>query len=459
MDNKRLSKYFTIIFLIADLFFLNLGFLLANQIRFNFWWYESNAYPFLFAFLNITWILLYFSAKLDRVERERSVVDNISQVLLALTINLSIVFAMWVATKAYFYSREHLFYTYLFFSVFVITWRVGFIYLIRHYRLKGFNVRNIVIVGYDPIGKSLQNHFSLNPQIGYVFKGFFDHNTAQAGVSGTLDDLLNYAKNNPVDIIFCCLPKLHDSDIKMLVDFGENNLIKIKLLDNLKVVGDRNLSVQKYGTIPVINVNLIPLDKSLNQIFKRSFDLVFSFSVIVFILWWLIPLIGILIKLETKGPVFFRQTRHGKNNKLFLCWKFRTMMISNDADTKQAAKDDPRVTSLGSFLRKTSLDEFPQFINVLFGDMSIVGPRPHPVNLNNIFSSKIDRFVQRHAVKPGVTGLAQAKGYRGETKKFSEMYGRVRLDRFYVKNWSLLLDIKIILLTIYSIIWKADNTY
>ncbi|MFT7161492.1 MAG: putative colanic acid biosynthesis UDP-glucose lipid carrier transferase, partial [Bacteroidia bacterium] len=223
--------------------------------------------------------------------------------------------------------------------------------------------------------------------------------------------------------------------------------------------GDKNLSVQKYGTIPVINVNSIPLDKTLNRFFKRVFDLAFSFFVMIFVLSWLIPLVGLLIKLESKGPVFFRQTRHGKNNTLFLCWKFRTMIVNEEADTKQASINDSRITKIGAILRKTSIDEFPQFINVFLGDMSIVGPRPHPVNLNNIFSPKIDRFVQRHAVKPGVTGLAQAKGYRGETQTFSQMYGRVRLDRFYVKNWSLLLDLKIILLTVYTIIWKTDNVY
>ena len=459
MANRRYSRYFPVIFLLADLFFLNLAFMLANQIRFNFWWYESSAYPFLFGFLNVTWIIIYFLAKLDRVDREKSVVDNVSQVLLGLTINLAIVFAMWVATKAYFYSREHLFYTYLFFSAFVVSWRVGFMYIIRYYRQKGFNIRNVVIVGYGPIGRSLQKHFIQNPGIGYVSCGFFDHNTNHENVVGNIDDVMEYAKENHVDILFCCLPKLYDEDIKKLVDFAENNLIKIKLVDNLRVVGDKSLSVQKFGKIPVINVNSVPLDKTINRFFKRTFDLAFSFLVMIFILSWLVPIVGLLIKFESKGPVFFRQSRHGKNNELFLCWKFRTMVVNNEADTKQASKDDSRITKLGSILRKTSIDEFPQFINVFLGDMSIVGPRPHPITLNNIFSPKIDRFVQRHAVKPGVTGLAQAKGYRGETKKFSEMYGRVKLDRFYVKNWSLLLDLKIILLTVYSIIWKTDNVY
>ncbi|MEL7146237.1 MAG: sugar transferase, partial [Bacteroidota bacterium] len=178
-----------------------------------------------------------------------------------------------------------------------------------------------------------------------------------------------------------------------------------------------------------------------------------------FLLSWIIPIIGFLIKLESKGPVFFKQHRNGKGNEKFLCWKFRTMRVNAEADTKQATKDDPRITKIGSILRKTSIDELPQFINVLLGDMSVVGPRPHPVKLNEQFSPKIDRFIQRHAVKPGITGLAQAKGYRGETTQFSAMYGRVKLDRFYVKNWSLILDLKIIILTIFSIIKGQETAY
>ncbi|MFY0651219.1 MAG: undecaprenyl-phosphate glucose phosphotransferase [Cyclobacteriaceae bacterium] len=459
MANRRYSKYFPIVFLLADLFFLNFGFLVANQLRFSSWWYESNAYPFLFTFLNITWVGIFIATRLHHLEREKSVVDNISQVLLGLTINLAVVFSMWAVTRSYFYSREHLFYTYLTFSFFAVSWRILFMYLIRYYRRKGFNIRNIVIVGYGPIGRTLERHFVKNPGIGYVIQGFFDHDISHHKVNGNIDDAIEYSRSNQIDIMFCCLPKLYKSDIKRLIDFAENNLIKVKLLDNLGVVGDKNLSIQKYGNIPVIDVNSIPLDKRMNRFFKRVFDIVFSSLVMIFILSWLIPLIGILIKLESNGSIFYRQSRHGKNNELFLCWKFRTMVENDEADSKQAVKNDPRVTKIGNILRKTSIDELPQFINVFLGDMSVVGPRPHPVNLNNMFSPKIDRFIQRHAVKPGVTGLAQAKGYRGETSRFSQMYGRVKLDRFYVKNWSLILDLKIILMTIYTILWKTDNAY
>lgn len=459
MQRRRFSTYFPALFLFIDLIFLNVGFFMANYIRFDTFWFQGDRYPFLFVFLNIAWVVIFFLTKLGRVERESSILDYVSQILLGLTINLAVVFAMWASTRAYFYSREHLFYTYLIFSWFVVIWRVGFIHILRYYRTKGYNIRNVVIVGFGPIGRSLKKHFSQNPEIGYVFKGFFDHNPNQEPVTGSIDDLEEYCNKNGIDVIFCCLPKLFDEDVKRIVDFAENNLIKVKLLSDFSKISNRKLEVQQYGNIPVLDVSSIPLDHLYNRVYKRTFDVVFSAIVMVLLLSWMIPLIGLLIKLESPGPVFFIQNRHGRGNRYFPCWKFRTMVVNNAADSKQATKNDPRVTKIGAILRRTSLDELPQFINVFLGNMSVVGPRPHPIKLNNEFSPKIDRFIQRHAVKPGVTGLAQAKGYRGETARFSDMYGRVKLDRFYVKNWTLWLDIKIVFLTVYSIIWKTENAY
>ena len=185
----------------------------------------------------------------------------------------------------------------------------------------------------------------------------------------------------------------------------------------------------------------------------------FSTLILVMVFSWLFPVIGLLIKLESKGPVFFRQKRHGRNNKEFLCWKFRTMVYDKYPIFKQAQKNDPRKTKIGTFLRKTSIDEFPQFINVFLGNMSVIGPRPHPTNLNEEFRLKIDRFWQRHEVRPGITGLAQAKGFRGETATFDAMSSRVKLDRFYIKNWSLILDLKILVLTIILLFKGNENAY
>ena len=196
-----------------------------------------------------------------------------------------------------------------------------------------------------------------------------------------------------------------------------------------------------------------------NLLIKRALDVVVVSLFFLFVGIWLFPLIAILIKLETKGPVFFLQKREGINNRIFLCYKFRSMVVNSEADTKQATKNDPRVTRVGKFLRKSSLDELPQLINVLKGEMSLVGPRPHPIQLNQKCASEIDGFMDRHLVKPGITGLAQAKGYRGETQTFYQMYFRYKLDMHYIKNWSPALDLKIIGMTVYSILFDNENAY
>jgi exopolysaccharide biosynthesis polyprenyl glycosylphosphotransferase len=192
---------------------------------------------------------------------------------------------------------------------------------------------------------------------------------------------------------------------------------------------------------------------------KRSFDILFSLIIILGFLSWILPVISILIKLDSKGPIFFRQQRSGKGNNHFWCWKFRTMYMNDECDIKQATKGDIRITRIGNILRKTSIDELPQFFNVLIGNMSIVGPRPHPLKLNEQFSPVIEKFMIRHSVKPGITGLAQAKGYRGETSTTIMMSNRVRLDRFYVENWSIILDMKIIILTVVAMLKGDQNAY
>ncbi|MGB3468991.1 MAG: undecaprenyl-phosphate glucose phosphotransferase [Cyclobacteriaceae bacterium] len=456
---RRYSKFFPIIFLILDLISLNAGIILANFIRFDKPLYFDDSYLILHVFLNASWLAIFYVTKLHETARESKLLDIINKVLLALVINLSLTFALWVGMKAYYFSREHLFYTFLFFSILITAWRIAFYYFIRYYRTKGYNIRNVAVVGLGPTAKNLVKYIKNTPELGYVFHGYFDNHTEGQDVLGDVDALEEYCENENVDLIFCCLPKLYDEEIKRVVDFAENNLIKIKVISRFSNITNKNLSIQKYGEIPVINVSSIPLDSPYNRFVKRAFDLVFSSLVMIFLLSWIVPLIGLLIKFESKGPIFFKQYRNGKGNEKFLCWKFRTMRVNEQADTKQATKNDPRITKIGAILRKTSLDELPQFINVFLGDMSVVGPRPHPIKLNEEFLPKIDRFIQRHAVKPGITGLAQAKGYRGETSHFSAMYGRVKLDRFYVKNWSLILDLKIIILTVLSIVKGQETAY
>lgn len=200
-------------------------------------------------------------------------------------------------------------------------------------------------------------------------------------------------------------------------------------------------------------------DKYSKKLLKRIFDIGASIFTLVFVVSWLFPIIAILIKLDSNGSVFFKQLRHGKKNQLFYCYKFRTMVKNKDADTKQATVNDARITRIGKFLRKSSLDELPQVFNVILGDMSIVGPRPQAVPMNLEFAKEIDNFMSRHQVKPGITGLAQSKGYRGEISSYSELYSRYRLDNFYVRKWNLIFDIKIIIETAVSLMSKSEKAY
>lgn len=459
MPNHRYSKFFPFIFLLSDLASLNIAFYLANYLRFGSFIYLNDSYATLQIVLNVVWFFIFYFSRLQEVNRESRLLDHLNRVLTALIINLSVVFALWFAAKPFYYSRQHLFFTYLFFTFYILGWRSTWHYVIRYYRAMGYNYRNFVVVGYGGLAKEIVTYFQKNPGFGYRFLGFFDNKKLDDRVIGEINELSSYALREKVDIIFCFLPRIYDKEVKKIIDFAENNLIKVKILSNFSKLGNKNLAIQKYGEIPIINVSAIPLDSRANRFVKRSFDILFSGIIMITILSWLVPLIGLLIKLESPGPIFFIQKRNGLNDQPFSIFKFRTMKLHDDSEVKQATKDDSRITRLGNILRKTSIDELPQFINVFLGDMSVVGPRPHAVKHNLEFKRKIDRFIQRHAVKPGITGLAQAKGYRGETTTFSDISGRVRLDRFYVKNWSLLLDFKIVLLTIVSIIKGSENAY
>jgi exopolysaccharide biosynthesis polyprenyl glycosylphosphotransferase len=259
--------------------------------------------------------------------------------------------------------------------------------------------------------------------------------------------------------IFCCAPNVDQNQLQQLVNFGLDSLIKVKLILSSRAQKDQAIQLEQYDKLPGVNMATLALDESRNQIIKRIFDLVASVLFGILFLSWLIPLIGLLIKLDSKGPVFFVQQRHGKDNKLFGCFKFRTMIINKEADSKQASRNDPRITRIGKFLRKSSLDEVPQFINVIIGNMSLIGPRPHPVKLNEEFSSKITNIMSRHYVKPGITGLAQCMGYRGETQELMDMENRIRMDRYYIENWSFWLDIKIIFLTVVSILRGSEKAF
>lgn len=222
----------------------------------------------------------------------------------------------------------------------------------------------------------------------------------------------------------------------------------------------KNQEIEFYDdTITILNVKKLPFEFAENFYIKRIFDVIFSLFICLFFLSWFIPILWVLVKLESKGPLIFKQQREGLNGNKFVCYKFRSMKINDLSDQVHATKNDERVTKIGAFLRKTSMDELPQFFNVLSGDMSVVGPRPHLESLSIIYQKEVQDYLKRHIVKPGITGLAQVSGYRGEIKKKSDIKNRVRLDIFYIENWSLFLDIKIIIKTILNVFKGEEKAY
>jgi len=343
---------------------------------------------------------------------------------------------------------------------------IGFFKLFIFYFLKKYrvffrgNYRKVVVIGSKLKTAELIHFFEDNPDYGYrLIKDFnLDHDKKH-----TIDAALEYIKNekqdNNVDEIYCAIADLTEKQISDFIDFADNNLKILKFIPKENDYFIQNMKLDYYGYIPILSLREIPLDDRLNQLIKRAFDLIFSTVIIVCILSWLIPIMAILIKLESRGPVFFKQKRNGLNYKEFSCYKFRSMKINATADSKQVSKNDPRITKMGAFIRKTSIDELPQFFNVFLGEMSVVGPRPHMISETERFALKVDKFMVRHFVKPGITGMAQTNGFRGEVESDKDIIFRVKYDIFYMENWSIVLDVKIIVNTVFKIFKGEEKAY
>ena len=298
---------------------------------------------------------------------------------------------------------------------------------------------------------------------GFNILGFFDDNPALAAslpnLLGTTADVEEYALAHGVDEIYCTLPGTNDEKIARLLNFADKHMIRFFIVPEFYRNVKKSLVMEVLESVPLLTIRREPLQAVYNRILKRSFDIVFSLVILVTVFPIMYIIIGILIKLSSPGPILFKQKRTGLYGHDFECYKFRTMKVNAEADTKQAIKDDPRKTKIGNFLRKTNLDEFPQFINVLKGDMSVVGPRPHMLKHTEQYSALIDKYMVRHLVKPGITGWAQVTGYRGETKTLEQMEGRVKRDVWYIENWTFFLDLKIIVVTLLNMSRGEKNAY
>lgn len=322
------------------------------------------------------------------------------------------------------------------------------------------NYRNVVIFGVSKSARNVASVFKKKQDLGYRFKGFFSDKTLDSKqYLGTIEKGLDYIESKNVDEVYCEGFSLSKSKMDKIREFCEINNVQLSLIPKNNAIYSKNFTLEYYGTIPILKLQKLPFEKFETHFLKRAFDLFFSIIVCVFILSWLLPILWFFVKIDSKGEFFFKQKRDGARGNQFYCYKIRSMKKNKDSDIISTSLGDERITKVGSFLRKTSLDELPQFFNVLMGDMSVVGPRPH-MNIETVkYLKEIDNYIVRNSVKPGITGLAQVSGYRGEVKNNSDIENRVRLDIFYIENWSFFLDLKIIVQTILNIFKGQDKAY
>ncbi|WP_224999709.1 undecaprenyl-phosphate glucose phosphotransferase [Cesiribacter sp. SM1] len=454
-------KYVTLfkwINVVTDYFLLNLSLYLSFMLVSpnSFWDSNSDIYRLVFLLLNLFW---FYGSTLTNLYNNVLVRDAVATLIACLNATLIFIgtpLALSFVLPKYQLSLDFIFQAYILFTFSLIVWKVAFLFVRKYRRKYWVATEKVVIVGATTVGLELQKYIEANPNLGYKVMGIFDDNYGQMRdsnqhVIGKIEDCVDYVLSNGVSGIFCALPIHEFEKAKWLLQLADKHMIRYRLVPDMKAYFDKNVLLDQYGDLPILTNRREPLENKANEIIKRAFDISFSLLVIVLILSWLMPLLAVIIKLDSKGPVLFRQLRSGRGNKPFYCYKFRSMRVNTIADIQQASKGDPRITRIGAILRKTSLDELPQFFNVLKGEMSVVGPRPHMLKHTQDYSGLINNFMVRHFLTPGITGWAQVNGYRGETKETTAMTKRVDADIWYLENWTLLLDLKIIFLTIWHV--------
>lgn len=452
-QQSRYSKYLTPLLTAGDFLVLNLTFVLV------FFSFREHLSEDVLSQLIPLWLLLngsFFPARL----------------LLKLAVHQNIIFAdeivqrtfylvfihliLFLATLSLFQiddvSRLFMFVLFGILSVVMSCWRLAFRFSLKRYRKKGFNYKLVVILGTGKSALSLYREMVGDDSYGYKVLGFFDDRIpprlSKYTYLGNLDEALEYISNNQVDEVYCAYSDSKRRKIRSIIGYCENNCIRFFMVPRIREIVPKQYELSSLGAIPVLSLHREPLQLIHNRVIKRVFDLLFS----VFVLTVIFPLVFIivapLIKLTSSGPIFFGQRRNGKMGKEFICYKFRSMVVNTDSDRSQTVHNDPRKTWIGNIIRKTSIDELPQFYNVLKGDMSIVGPRPHMLEHTRIYSELVDKYMLRHLVKPGITGWAQIHGLRGEIRDVDFMQKRVEADVWYIEHWSFFLDLKIIYKTI-----------
>jgi len=331
---------------------------------------------------------------------------------------------------------------------------------IKKSTLKPFNV---AIWGFNKTSIQLATQLETNSHFMH-FKGIMNENSSEdykskSDFSLAITNAIHSASENNINELYIVAKPNFINDLNSYFELGDRYCMRLKFVPDFSMISKVHYSTANFNNFHVIKPRHEPLQNGYNRLIKRMFDIVFSFLIILFVLSWLYPILAFLIKKQSKGPVLFKQLRTGKKNEPFWCYKFRSMYTNMGDESQQARKGDDRITPIGKFIRRTSIDELPQFFNVLSGSLSVVGPRPHMLQHTKVYNDQINDFMVRHFVKPGITGLAQVSGLRGETKKVSDMKRRVKADIKYVQQWSLMKDIKICILTVIVAIKGDENAF
>ena len=462
----KYSTFFKVINVVTDYVLLNMAYsfcLYAHQPE-NFIDSIQPHHQLNFLLMNLCWFfcsnLLELYVNVIKRAADDTIRASVTALVMFSAVSIAVVFTFPQLELSFTLMIE-----FLILSIFLhMLWKVSFLLVRKSRRRFWIEFKNILLVGAGPVGMDLYSQIIANPYLGYRVEGVFDDSypaTRSAGpaILGKVDRCFEYAKAHNISEVYCALPISESVRIKNLMKEADRQMIRMRVIPDLSAILDANVMLELYGRHPILTARYEPLENKVNEIIKRIFDVLFSLGAIVFILSWLAPVLAVLIKLESKGPVFFRQLRSGKNNKPFYCLKFRSMTVNIESDIKQASRGDRRITRIGAFLRRTSIDELPQFINVLFGDMSVVGPRPHMLKHTEDYSLLIQNYMVRHFLTPGITGWAQVNGFRGATKEPAAMSKRVDADIWYLEHWSLFLDLKIVFLTIWQGLRKNENAY
>ncbi len=458
--NKRTIK---IARLLSDLILLNLVFILSAVLAQS--WeilLERNYMFILLALLNLVW---YFYSNLSGFYNDfftRRFSTQFFNIIKSSVVQVLITIAFIFFVKEDLFTRNFIIYLGVFLTIAISIRTVIFKKSLKHLHKKGISVRNLVIIGAGETGKNFKETICDVPEFGYRFIGFVDDETTDEYYLGKISELDKILKSYQVDDVVIALPEEEASLLDEVIRICNINAVKVHLIpDYFRFLSNR-FQVNSIGSFPVITARDEPLEEASRRFLKRSFDIVFSLFVIIFIFSWLFPLIALLIKLNSKGPVFYLQERVGVRDQKFRCYKFRTMRTDmQKVEFRPVTEDDPRVTPIGKFLRKSNIDELPQFFNVLKGDMSVVGPRPHPIPFHNKYSEYFEAIKLRHNVKPGITGWAQVHGYRGDVPDEEEnrkrTLQRIKYDLWYIENWSFKLDLQIIMMTVWQMITGKTN--